>query len=487
MLMATIYLVAPTLAQGMKLDRANLERANSETTRGFSSAPLEDVRTMTVRDLDGLQPHREAWDRLAWEAPQGLATMLPAWVEATFRYGLWPHWRWMCCFAYAGERLIGVMPVVITPHPILGHRRPLLRTYSKLTTSGDIALAPDCAAEALKALLEEVARQEPRHVGLDLQAVRQNSPIWSALRDGAAHHLVRSSACHGFSILDVSGSFESFIGNLKRMSSDLGRYHRKIKKRGKVRIEIVTGPHARADFLPQFLALEAAGWKGRCGGAILNNPDSLAFHTALVENFAAEGRLAWHLIWVDDTLVGAQLALRCNRSLMLPKYTFNEDFAECRVGTLLTEAAFRDGFAQRELHELNPMSKAQAHAYWHLPEEKYVDVHLVRRAAVAMLFHLPRVWLRKAYWTHIRPRVPEAARKLHLQFKRHGGRKPKRAAEVQPTAKVNRKHTGQAVVLALFLAPFTAGAWSLMECGASEVECRAQSPSRPIARGMIRA
>jgi hypothetical protein len=433
MLASAIQVVTPTLVQGMKLDRANLERAKSETSFGISCGTLESVRTVTVRDLDGLQPHVEAWDRLAWESPQGLATMLPAWAEATFRHGLWPHWRWMCCFAYVGEQLVGVMPIVITPHPILGHRWPLLRTSGKLTTSGDIALAPDCAAEALKALLAEVTRQEPYHAGLDLRAVRQNSPVLWVLRNGAAQHLVRTSARHRFSILDVSGSFDSFIGNIKRMSSDLRRYRRKIEKRGEVRVEIVTGPHARADFFPQFLALEAAGWKGHCGGAILNNPDSLAFHTALVENFAAQDRLGWQLIWVDDILVGAQFALRCNRSLMLPKYTFNEDFAECRIGTLLTEATFRDAFARPELREVNPMSKAQAHAYWHMPEEEYVDVHLVRRAAMPMLFHLPRIWLRKAYWTYIRPRVPAAARELYRRFKRRGGRKPKRAAEIRPT------------------------------------------------------
>ncbi|EIM28965.1 hypothetical protein MicloDRAFT_00026130 [Microvirga lotononidis] len=393
------------------------------------SAAMDAVRVVTVRHLDDLKPHTEAWDRLAWEAPQGLATMLPAWVKATFQHGLWPHWRWMCCFAYAGQRLVGVMPVVIMPHPILGHRRPLLRTYGKLTPSGDIALASDCATEAFAALLAEVVRQEPSHVGLDLQAVRKNSPVWSALQNGAARHIACTSARHGFSILDVSGSFDSFIGNLKKMASNLGRFHRKIKKRGKVRFEIVDGRHARADFLSQFAALEAAGWKGRCGGAILNNPDSFAFHAALVENFAAQGRLMWHRIWVDDTLVGAQIALRCNRSLMLPKYTFNEDFAECRVGTLLTEATIRDGFARPELDEINPMSKAQAHSYWHMPEEEYIDLHLVRRSAMPMLIHLPGIWLRKAYWTHIRSRVPESVRELYRRYRRRGGRKPRRAAE----------------------------------------------------------
>jgi hypothetical protein len=265
------------------------------------------------------------------------------------------------------------------------------------------------------------------------------------------------------------------------------RYRRKLEARGKVRVEKWKGGDARADFLPQFMALEAAGWKGRYGGAILNNPESLAFHTALVENFAAQERLEWDLIWVDDILVGAQIDLRCGDSLMLLKYTFNEDFAECRVGTLLTEATFRDAFARPELHELNPMSKAQADAFWHMPEEEYVDVHLVRRAAVPVLFHLPRVWLREAYWTHIRPRVPEAVRKLHRRFKRRNGRKPKRAAEVQSALKGNHNHKGQAVGIALFLAPFTAGAWSPMECGAFEMEWRAQSCTRSIVRGMVRA
>ncbi len=53
-------------------------------------AGADGLRTVTVRDFGGLAPHRSAWDRLAWEAPQMVPTLLPAWVEASLRTGLIP-------------------------------------------------------------------------------------------------------------------------------------------------------------------------------------------------------------------------------------------------------------------------------------------------------------------------------------------------------------------------------------------------------------
>jgi hypothetical protein len=152
------------------------------------------VRIVTVHELDGLQPHLEAWDHLAWESPQALATMLPAWAEPVFRHGLRPHWRWTCCFAYAGERLVGVLPIIVTPHPVLGQRWPILRTNGKLTPSGDLPLAPDCASETLEALLAEVRRQVPNYCELNLPAVRRNSPVLTALQNGMEGNLVLYSA-----------------------------------------------------------------------------------------------------------------------------------------------------------------------------------------------------------------------------------------------------------------------------------------------------
>lgn len=397
------------------------------------SAPHE-VRIVTVRELEELQPHLEAWDRLVWESPQALATMLPAWTAAVFQHGLWPDWRWACCFAYEGERLVGVLPIIVTPHPVLGQRWPILRTDGKLTPSGDIALAPDCAGKAFGALLAEVRRELPNYCEIKLPAVRQNSPVLAALRNGMDRHVVRHGARQRFSRLDVTGRYDEYIANLGNIRKNLKRYGRKLKDRGNVTVELRKGADAKADFAPKFMALEASGWKGRCAGAILAHADSFAFYTALIENFAAQDRLEWHLIWVDAILVAARLILRCNASLTLLRYTFNEDFAECRAGTLLNEATFKDSFARPDVHELNPMSKAQAHSFWHMPDEEYVDIHLVRRAAVPMLFQLPCILLRAAYWNHVRPRVPEAVKQAYRMFRRRSGFKPQRAAEARADA-----------------------------------------------------
>jgi hypothetical protein len=120
-----------------------LQEMRFEAGEVLAKATVAAISTVTVRDFDGLGPHMAAWDRLAWEAPQKIANLLPAWVDAFLRHRLGPEDSWFCSFAYSGDTLIGVMPVILSPHPVLGASWPVLRTpYDGLTPSGDIVLAP---------------------------------------------------------------------------------------------------------------------------------------------------------------------------------------------------------------------------------------------------------------------------------------------------------------------------------------------------------
>jgi hypothetical protein len=194
----------------------------------------------------------------------------------------------------------------------------------------------------------------------------------------------------------------------------------KLESRGRVSVEMRRGSEASADFLPEFLALEASGWKGRMGTAILNDPMKCAFYTTVVERFAAQGRLEWHLIRVDDRLVAAGMGLRCGSSLLLPKYAFDENFADCMPGNLLTAEIFRDVFSRPEIEEVNHMSFSESDRLWHMPQDEYLNLQLIRRSVLAVLVRLPGLLVRSVYLSHVQPRIPAIIWQAKRRFQRRG-------------------------------------------------------------------
>jgi hypothetical protein len=186
---------------------------------------VEDLRVITVRDFCGLAARASAWNELARNAPQVMPSLLPGWVDAFLRHRLKPEERWLCCFAYHGNRLVGVLPVIVKAHPVLGCTWPILRTPSDAhTPSGDVLLAPDNPARAFRALLGELRRAIPNHVGLYLKRIRRNSPIWEAIRGGIDDYTVRKGIRSQYSFLDVQGDFEVYFGGLGHMRRDVRRF-----------------------------------------------------------------------------------------------------------------------------------------------------------------------------------------------------------------------------------------------------------------------
>jgi CelD/BcsL family acetyltransferase involved in cellulose biosynthesis len=387
----------------------------------------EQITTVTVRDFATLASYVPDWECFAWRAPQRIPTLLPGWVAAFFRHRIKPNESWFCCIAFAGDELVGVLPLVVTPHPLFGTHWPLLRTPSdEYTASGDIALTTSCPAAVLQALLTEVRREVPCYLRLSLRAVRQTSPVWFALENISENYIVRRGRHWTYSYLDVQGDFAAYLSTFGHMARNLRRFRTKLEKVGNVSMAVRKGSTATEDLLPEFLALEASGWKGRNGTAILHDPKATQFFTALVKNVSRCGHLEWHTIRVNEQLVAAQLAIRCGNCLCLVKYAFDEDFADCRPGTLLTELTLREGFSRPEIDEVNPMSDSEAHHIWHMPRDEYVDLRLIPRSFVSVLIQIPD----SVYQDYIRPHIPMALKKAYRKFRRQeNAHKPRRAAE----------------------------------------------------------
>lgn len=364
------------------------------------------IRTVSVRAVDALSDHADAWDRLGMLAPQRLPTLLPDWMDAFFRHRVSEQQSWFCNFAYLGDRLIGVLPIVVSPHPIFGRARPLLMTpYDDLTNSGDILLATEHAHEALAALMQQVRREQPAYLELLFPAVRQTSLLWAATAGGLPKHVVMKGRIRRYSKVDIAAGENIYLESLGSLRRNLRRYRKKLNGRGPVSVEILTGAAAHPGFIHEFLELEASGWKGRVGGAIIQRPKDAAFFTRLTETFAAKERLEWHVIRVADRLVAAGMGLRCGASVTLPRIAFDETYSDCGPGTLLTGEVNADAFSRGDLVELNHLSDEDWHRNWNMPREKFVNLHLVRRSLIARLVHQPFVASHTLWHEDIKRRI----------------------------------------------------------------------------------
>ncbi|RDI59305.1 CelD/BcsL family acetyltransferase involved in cellulose biosynthesis [Microvirga subterranea] len=396
----------------------------------------DDVQVVTVHEFDGLASHVPAWDQLANRAPQQIPTLLPAWIDAFLHHRLRSKERWLCCFAYREGALIGVLPVVITPHPILGISRPILRTPSDdLTPSGDVLLAPEYAGLAFCALLEEVRREIPGHLGLSLTAVRHGAPVLQVLRSGVQGYVRCSGLCSKFSFLNVQGRFDDYLAGLGNMRRNLKRFHKKLEKQGAVSIDRIQGAQAGMDFLETFMALEASGWKGRNGTAMADNTEAVSFYQALAEHLGARGDFEWYVIRVQGQVIAAQMCIRCGGSLMLAKIAFDEDYSDCRPGHLLTGSVIQDAFARPEIIEINHLSNADWEGYWRMTYDEYVDVQLIRRDILPILCQFPRAAAHYAYQRYARPRIPSRLKQAYRAYRRRGDRKPLRSADSRTVRK----------------------------------------------------
>jgi CelD/BcsL family acetyltransferase involved in cellulose biosynthesis len=107
-------------------------------------------------------------------------------------------------------------------------------------------------------------------------------------------------------------------------------------------------PHTREAF-ETFLKLEAAGWKGARGTALLCDAADAAFARQMVATLAEHGNASVALLRVDGRAIAAQVLMYCGATAYTWKTAFSPDYAKYSPGALLidkiTDELFSAGIA----------------------------------------------------------------------------------------------------------------------------------------------
>jgi CelD/BcsL family acetyltransferase involved in cellulose biosynthesis len=155
-------------------------------------------------------------------------------------------------------------------------------------------------------------------------------------------------------------------GNRNRLKS----YFKKLEKRGVVQIAS-TAEYTDGAF-EAFVALEAAGWKGRDGGAIGCKPVVSEFYQRALKGAARAGHLRVQSLLVDGKPVAMELGLLMNRRYYSPKFAYDESFSKCSPGNLMNRESIQlaadsgvelyDFLGPRARHKLLWTDKVRPHS-----------------------------------------------------------------------------------------------------------------------------
>lgn len=156
-----------------------------------------------------------------------------------------------------------------------------------------------------------------------------------AARRGAVHVFSHAPRPMLASELDAKAYFEQAMSASSRKK--LRQHRRRLGEKGALQSIVITEPKAVCRAFEDFLALEAAGWKGREGTALLSDAADAAFARAMVCTLAEQGEAAIHALALDGKPASMQIVLRSGRTAYTWKTAFDEALHDFSPGTLLFE------------------------------------------------------------------------------------------------------------------------------------------------------
>lgn len=293
-----------------------------------------------VRTEAGFEGLAGEWDALAGK--QGSPFDLHCWHLAWWRAFGGADELAICTARRAGV-LVGVFPLRRSGAVLKALANVHSPLYRPLAADGE-------ALAALVAVTTDAGR------GLELVGLPAGDPAVAMLREGAraASKTTLVEPSYSSPTVDTSGGFEAWRAESKpRWGAPLERFRRKMSRDHEAVLEIVEAPRDLEAELAEGYRVEASGWKGEAGTAIVSTQETEAFYTGVARAFAARDELRLSRVVLDGETAAFDFCLLHGARLHLLKTGFDERFRRLAPGLVMRlsiiERCFELGLASHEL------------------------------------------------------------------------------------------------------------------------------------------
>jgi CelD/BcsL family acetyltransferase involved in cellulose biosynthesis len=197
----------------------------------------------------------------------------------------------------------------------------------------------DAGAAVLSAWLDHLAGQGDLPRLLLMPYFPAAGPVGQAFDAALArrHGESISLARHERALLAPAGAREHYLDHAMgaKKRKELRRQRKRLAEAGALVSDTVRDPAAIAAALADFLALEAAGWKGRAGTAARADDSVRAFMEKAVTGLARDGKARIDRLSTGGAPIAAIVTLQSGATAWCWKIAYDEAFARSSPGVLL--------------------------------------------------------------------------------------------------------------------------------------------------------
>jgi CelD/BcsL family acetyltransferase involved in cellulose biosynthesis len=197
------------------------------------------------------------------------------------------------------------------------------------------------AASVLPAMLDAVAGDDSLPKLIVLDPIRADGRTMHALEQVLSARGSRACILNTgkrpvlASTLDAKPYFEKAMSSSSRKK--LRQHRRRLEEKGRLETHIFVEPDEIGRGFDDFLALEAAGWKGRRGTALACDQAEASLAKAMIAALAVRRDASIHALYQNGKSVASQVILRAGATAFTWKTAYDETLGEFSPGMLLLE------------------------------------------------------------------------------------------------------------------------------------------------------
>jgi CelD/BcsL family acetyltransferase involved in cellulose biosynthesis len=347
---------------------SNDSRSRNRSRPRLRSSPARHDRIVSLTDL-----HAEQWQNLTQRALEPNGYYLPGW-ELAVNASSPGRGDGLALTAWgnvdgsaSATRLIGLMPAVSAWR---AYRIPLsaLVSADPYGTLGTPLLDEATADEAVRRMIRQA--RDARMRALILRDIPLEGSVITAFRRvldemKLAPRILQSRMRAS---LDATGDADIILHDAlgSKKLKELRRQRNRLAEHGVVTFHVARELDDIARALDAFLMLEASGWKGRCGTAMMQTDGDVAFMRRATAALSAQGQCEIVTLKAGMTTVASGVVLRHRDRAFWFKLGIDERFAKMSPGVQLAldltrhlcadpQIAFADSTADSDHPMIDPI------------------------------------------------------------------------------------------------------------------------------------